>query len=103
MLLALYVLVVPVLAAVSGLVFWAMVIKCNRRLPNPEKLRIYIFYPGVILNVRRKYKELYPSGRLALLLDLSFVGIGAAFLAVAIFVLASSDIFFRFRLGLPAQ
>jgi len=38
--LALYVAVVPVLAVISGLIFWAMVILCNRRLPDQEKLRI---------------------------------------------------------------
>ena len=43
--LALYVAVVPVLAVISGLIFWAMVILCNRRLPDQEKLRIYIFHP----------------------------------------------------------
>jgi len=67
----------------SSLIFWAVVIKSNTRLPNPEKIRIYIFYSGVILNVRRKYKELYPGGKLAFLLNLSFVGIALAFLAGA--------------------
>jgi len=81
--LALYVAVVPVLAVISGLIFWAMVILCNRRLPDQEKLRIYIFHPGVIMKVRRKYKELYPTGKLAFLLDLSFAGIAVAFLAAA--------------------
>jgi hypothetical protein len=80
---AAYVLMVPVLAACSGLFFWAMVVLCNRRLPDQQKLRVYIFHFGAITRVRRKYKELYPHGRLALLLDLSFGGIAIAFLAAA--------------------
>jgi len=81
--LALYILVAPLLAAVSGVGFWAMVVLCNRRLPDREKLRIYIFHPGGIVEVKRKYKELYPAGKLALLLDLSFAAIAIAFLAAA--------------------
>jgi len=81
--LALYVIVVPVLAAFSGLFFWAMVVLCNRRLSDQEKLRVYVFHFAAIMRVRRKYKELYPRGWLALLLDLSFAGIAIAFLAAA--------------------
>jgi hypothetical protein len=80
--LALYVAVVPVLAVISGLVFWAMLILCNRRLPDQEERRIYLFHPGVIMKVRRN-KELYPTGKLAFVLDLSFAGIAVAFLAAA--------------------
>jgi hypothetical protein len=81
--LTMYLALAPVLAVVSGIVFGAMVLLCNRRLPDHEKLRIYIFHPGLIINVRRKYKDLYPTGKLALLPDLSFAGIGVAFLAAA--------------------
>ena len=81
--LKLYVLLMPVIAIVSGLAFWMMVVACNKLLPDQEKLSIYILHFGVITKVRKKYKELYPQGKLVLLLDLSWIAIGIGFLATA--------------------
>ena len=58
-----------------------MVISCNKKLPDQEKISIKLFHLGVILDVRKKYRDLYPNGKWVYVLDFAFVGAGIGFLA----------------------
>ena len=81
--LSFYALIVQSCALLSAIAFWLMVISCNKKLPDQEKISIKLFHFGVIVGVRKKYRELYPKGRWAYVLDFAFVGLGIGFLAVA--------------------
>src|SRR6266478_9755280 len=58
--LALYILVAPLLAAVSGVGFWAMVVLCNRRLPDRETANIHL-PPGRDSRGEKKIQRALPS------------------------------------------
>jgi hypothetical protein len=78
-----YLTILPIFAVLSSVGFWIMVLSCNKKLPTNERLSVYLFYPSVIAEVRKKYKELFPRGRWILLFDLSLAGLAFAFALAA--------------------
>jgi hypothetical protein len=51
----------------SALLFYALVGKVNRFLPENEQLSYLFMYPGKVSRVKREYKRLYPKSKLLLL------------------------------------
>jgi hypothetical protein len=76
-----YVLIVQSCALLSAIPFWLMVISCNKKLPDQQKISIKLFHFGVILSVRKKYRALYPNGKWVYILDFAFVCLGIGFLS----------------------
>lgn len=58
---------------VSGFVFYMMIGKVNRKLPDEEQIPYLFMYPGKVGKVRNLYRKLYPTG----FLHLVQLGLGA--------------------------
>jgi hypothetical protein len=71
-------------AVLSAVAFWSMIVLSNRKLPEGQKLFISILHVGVVLRVRKRYKQLYPNGKWSLVLDASLMGALISFLVGAI-------------------
>jgi|HubBroStandDraft_4_1064222.scaffolds.fasta_scaffold839180_2 hypothetical protein len=50
----------------SALLFYALIGKVNRFLPENEQISYLFLYPGKISKIKREYKRFYPDSRLLL-------------------------------------
>ncbi len=69
------------LAILSGFAISAMIGEVNRKLPEGQQVPYMLGYPGKLSEIKRKYRALYPRGRLATLvsfLEALFIGTVAA-------------------------
>jgi hypothetical protein len=49
---------------IAGGFFWKMIGEVNRKLPDDKQIEYFFMYPGKWSRVTKKYKLLYPDGRL---------------------------------------
>jgi hypothetical protein len=59
----------------SGFIFYAMIGKVNRKLPDNEQIGYIGFYPAKVFRITAEYRRLYPHSHLnAVRILLSVVG-----------------------------